>query len=82
MRLYKVIKTKRREVVAKVCDVCQTKYDDDMELQEFTTVYKDCGYASVFGDGNEFLIDICQHCLKKIINNYNIKIDYSGENLD
>ena len=25
------------------------------------------GYGSVFGDGNRLKVDICQHCLKKII---------------
>ena len=49
------------------CDVCQTTYDDEMELQEMVFLDFITGYGSVFGDGTKIDIDICQHCLKRMI---------------
>lgn len=50
-----------------ICDICKKEYTDTFEIQEFTSISKDCGYASVFGDGDNIECDICQHCLKKFI---------------
>ena len=50
-----------------VCDMCKTEYTDEMELQEFHFINFTGGYGSVFGDGNKIEIDICQHCLKGLI---------------
>lgn len=57
------------EVVFITCDVCKKEYeiDDTFEIQEFYHITHQCGYGSVFGDGEVLKIDICQHCLKKII---------------
>ena len=53
------------------CDICQETYDfDSLEAQEFHMVRHESGYNSVFGDGNYISLDICQHCLKKIIGKY------------
>jgi len=59
---------------SKVCDMCgmEASVDDEFEAQEFVKIYQSCGYASIFGDGNEFSIDLCQHCLKKIIDHFEI----------
>ncbi len=63
---------------AKTCDMCRTKVTDIMELQEFVDIHVDGGYSSIFGDGVEFTLDICQHCVKKIIDHFNIAVDYEG----
>jgi hypothetical protein len=54
------------------CDYCGKKYDyvnDMFECQEIIQIKHECGYDSVFGDGEFLDIDICQHCFKKIIKN-------------
>jgi antitoxin CcdA len=60
------------EVVSVTCDVCKKVYssDDIFETQEFTYIRNDCGYGSVFGDGDTISLDICQHCLKEILGKY------------
>jgi antitoxin CcdA len=55
-----------------ICDFCKKKYstkssNDILEIQEFVSVYRTGGYGSVFGDGEEIKVDICQHCFKKLI---------------
>jgi len=52
-----------------MCDVCKKTYqpDDWEEVQEFHHINFIGGYGSVFGDCNEVKCDICQHCLKRII---------------
>jgi len=55
-----------------ICDFCKKEYSIDVsndiyEIQEFVSVYRTGGYGSIFGDGDELQVDICQHCFKKII---------------
>jgi hypothetical protein len=50
-----------------VCDRCgrQAELDDlDCEFHEFTSIQYKAGYGSVFGDGNNVEVDLCQHCVK------------------
>jgi antitoxin CcdA len=64
-------------IVTKICDDCGKKvtYEDykngiepDVwEWQEFYHIWFTGGYGSIFGDGEEVKIDLCQHCLKKRI---------------
>lgn len=68
----KIIKLKpyeTTELVSYICDACKKEYDidDTFEIQEFYHITHQCGYGSVFGDGNILKVDICQYCLKKII---------------
>jgi len=58
------------------CDFCKRYIfkTDSFELQEIIQITHSCGYASIFGDGNEIHLDICQHCLKRILKNNKIKI--------
>lgn len=60
-------------VTAIICDVCKKEFNmetDLTEIQEFHNIYFTGGYGSVFGDGCEFELDICQHCLKQILGKY------------
>jgi hypothetical protein len=73
----KEIYTKQEKRIKKViCDVCKKEFTpgkDDFEIQEFVFIRIDCGYESIFGDGNSAELDICQHCLKSTLGEY-IKI--------
>lgn len=55
------------EVTAYICDICHKRITQDAfwEFQEMLHIQHDCGYGSVFGDGNIIKLDVCQHCFKK-----------------
>ena len=58
-----------------ICDVCKkeykisgehvTKINDEMEIQEFVRINTVGGYNSVFGDGREIKLDMCQKCFNE-----------------
>jgi hypothetical protein len=70
-----VIHTEKRQMtlfveVVKECDRCHKKYDIDVEsfeTQEFHHINFTGGFASVFGDGVHVECDLCQKCLKELI---------------
>lgn len=53
-------------ITAYICDMCSKRITSDniYEFQEMVHIRHDCGYGSVFGDGNKINLDICQHCFK------------------
>lgn len=58
------------------CTFCGASVDwSGMEAQEFVSIRHSCGWNSIFGNGNLFDIDICQHCLGKILKIMNIPVD-------
>lgn len=66
MRKYELVEVKERQLTEWTCSVCgRDLLEDDMEKQEVFSFSQVCGYTSVFGDGNEIYIDICQHCMKE-----------------
>ena len=60
------------EVTGYMCDRCKKVYsvDDIFELQEFHHISFRGGYASVFGDEFYVECDICQRCLKDLIDSF------------
>ncbi|MDY6957997.1 MAG: hypothetical protein SVK08_02455 [Halobacteriota archaeon] len=71
MRKYEVVQVKQRQIVEKTCSVCgMDLMADEFENQESVSFINHCGYKSVFGDGREVYIDLCQHCFKKILGKY------------
>lgn len=65
------------------CSVCGFDFLEDedsnygMEAQEVFSFSDVGGYSSVFGDGVEISIDICQHCFKKLLGDFvEIKVDW------
>lgn len=67
----KKFKNKSVEVLsAYICDKCGQEASftsDNLEAQEFVSIEHKAGYASIFGDGNELSIDLCQHCFKELL---------------
>ena len=56
-----------------VCDVCKKEFpytNSEMETQEFTMIHYRGGYGSIFGDGNEVELHMCQNCLKEKLGEY------------
>lgn len=58
------------DVVEVSCDRCSRIIDDPMEEQEMLSMRFTGGYSSVFGDGVEVEIDLCQQCLKDLIGGF------------
>lgn len=52
------------ELVGITCDICLTHYDDPIEMQNCTHLFKFGSYNSIFDDGARIECDICQYCLK------------------
>lgn len=71
MILYEVaVRTiKDKAVVAVICDKCKKEYriEDINEFQEIYYIRHACSYASVFEDNTVIECDLCQHCLKKLL---------------
>lgn len=58
-------------VSAKSCDRCKRHADaDDAEFHEFLTIDRQAGYGSVFGDGQQLKLDLCQHCVKTVLGDW------------
>ena len=59
-------------IISITCDVCKKAYlkDNIYEWQEMMAIKFTGGYGSIFGDGNIFELDICQHCLKEKLGEY------------
>jgi hypothetical protein len=59
------------EISCYVCDRCglEASVDDiqSREVEEFVSIERVGGYCSIFGDGNQISVDICQHCLKDVL---------------
>lgn len=59
-----------------ICDVCKKEYplkedgSHSYEWGEFVHLSFIVGFMSVFGDGNQVDIDICQYCLHDLIKPY------------
>jgi hypothetical protein len=52
---------------AMICDICKKEYTDQFEIQEFFYIRHTGSYLSIFGDEMVLHIDICQHCMKKML---------------
>jgi len=78
--IHTVIKQVDEEIIeSKECDCCHrkvlaNKIDDMSEFQEFCHIRLVGGYGSIFGDEARIEVDLCQHCLKKLLGDY-IRID-------
>ena len=67
-----MIKTMRKKVpqevpVGWVCDACGTYEESQEEAQEWLSWHHRGGYNSVFGDGEELSLDLCQACTKTLL---------------
>lgn len=71
MRRYDFVEVKESQLVELTCSICKKDLlADEMERQESFHLSQTGGYSSIFGDGVEVYIDICQHCFKKILGKY------------
>jgi hypothetical protein len=58
-------------VTAIVCDVCKKEIDAyDLEVGEVVFIRHSCGYLSIFGDGSNLELDICQACFNTLLGKY------------
>lgn len=77
MIFYKNKQVIERKAIKVGCDKCHeilSVGDDDLEIQEFLHIRFTGGYSSVFGDETEVECDLCQRCLKEMIDGlYRVK---------
>lgn len=71
------------------CDRCGLLAElGEAEFQEFVSIELKAGYASIFGDGNDVQIDLCQQCLRTSlgpwlrVSNATTRTDLLQEQLD
>jgi hypothetical protein len=50
-----------------ICDYCGKSSKNELEAQEFVNIKHNCGYNSIFIDGGNFDIDLCQNCFKELV---------------
>ncbi len=56
-------------ISVKSCDRCHYHTEkDNPEFHEFLSIDRLAGFDSVFGDGNRLKLDLCQHCVKELLN--------------
>jgi hypothetical protein len=67
MKHYTEFITTEKELQSITCDKCHKEYLDIRETQEFLSINFTGGYGSVFGDMLTIECDICQYCLKEMI---------------
>ena len=72
MKNYKDKKIVQEQLISIICDCCKEEYSesDIFEIEEFLNISKLGGYGSIFGDGNIIKLDLCQHCVKKLLGDY------------
>lgn len=71
MRKYEFVEVKQQKLVSLSCDICgRDLIADESEHQESFNITHYCGYGSIFGDGSEVCVDICQHCFSKHLGQY------------
>lgn len=67
MKIFAVDKTSI--VSSKICDRCLFHAEkDSYEFYEFLSIDQRAGFGSIFGDGNHLKLDLCQHCVKALLN--------------
>lgn len=65
-----------------ICDECGREVTNEgniMEFQEFLNIRFTGGYNSIFGDGDIFECELCQHCVKKLLGKYLRKVGSLSE---
>lgn len=75
MRKFKSVTTQSEVLRSITCDVCKKPFDAaresaKLEIQEFHSINFVGGYGSIFGDGRTVQCDICQRCLRKLLEPY------------
>lgn len=74
MIIKKIIPINQEITINIICDRCKTNIQNNglefSELQEMLNIEKECGYGSIFGDGNIYTCDLCQNCVKELLGPY------------
>ena len=73
MKETKKISIETEEIISMTCDRCnfkKTKEGNLMGFQEFVSIRFNCGYGSVFNDGDTMLCELCDSCAKNLLGKY------------
>ena len=77
MKKYKKMAVTEKFCVEIKCDICKKVFDikDYLEIQEFHFIDFYGGYGSVFGDATHIKLDICQECLKSMLEKQGVNLN-------
>jgi len=71
VRKYKIEIMETRMLSELNCDICGMDIiNTPLEEQESISISDVGGYGSVWGDGYEYQLDMCQHCFKEKLGQY------------
>lgn len=56
--------------IAHVCDSCGKREESPEEVQEWLSWRHRGGYLSVFGDGEDLSLDLCQDCTRNLLSSF------------
>ena len=71
MTRYERVEVLQNKIVEFKCDVCgRDLLSDPCENEEALLIRHTGGYASIFGDGVEITLDLCQHCFNEKLGAY------------
>ena len=71
--IVKEVVEKVQWVVAYECSRCKRRFDvgpGDLEIQEMLHWRNKCGYGSVWGDGTDVMVTLCQHCTHDLFKDF------------
>lgn len=78
MPVLKSTQTKQVEVIdGFICNYCKQEFTDIWEMQEMFCYTLVGGFMSVWGDGKQFDIVLCQRCAHKLLSDYADEISES-----
>ena len=75
-RFYTYEKVETKTFLGFSCNKCKKYYPRDtgldglVETQEALYWDQTCGYGSIWGDGNELELTLCQHCAYELLSPY------------
>lgn len=73
MWIEKTVTIEKEKIIGFSCNKCGQSYYNDkdfIEMQEFLHWSNTGGFGSVWGDGNNVELHLCQHCAHELLGAY------------
>jgi len=70
MFIYETHVKEFKEIVGFKCHKCGREITDELWNQNSLIWEHECGYGSIFGDGNKITLCLCEDCIKELLGEY------------
>lgn len=70
MKTFRIVSMEREMLDTYTCDRCHQSLMNPMDYQEALCWKNRGGFNSIFGDGQEISLDLCQDCVKTLLEPY------------